>query len=300
MRRLLLIVVCFLPLTLSLASANGSSQRVRGKIVYSSDRGPNVRAAEIYSIRADGSQQRRLTQNNVEDLLPAWSHDHTRIAFVRGTGGGSSIWVMGASGARKHRLALGTHPSWSPSGSRIVFERRSVVEGGGSVYMMTDRGRRVRRITSGERPVWAPRGRRIAFVRDTKLFVVDADTRRVRRLADLGCEVYGEGDPATPTLSSPEWSPRARRLVVSIGCDYGRSSYVSAVLVDAGGGVTGEVPIDLAAGSRLAWSPDGARLAFRLRRELYVDAPRIVTALLDGSSMTTVTTGSGFDRDPDW
>jgi hypothetical protein len=64
--------------------------------------------------------------------------------------------------------------------------------------------------------------------------------------------------------------------------------------------VTDEVPIDLAAGSRLAWSPDGARLAFRLRQALYVDAPRIATALLDGSSITTVSTGAGNDHDPDW
>jgi Tol biopolymer transport system component len=249
---------------------------------------------EVFVVNADGSQQRRLTRNNVEDTLPAWSPDHTRIAFARGKGRSSSIWVMSASGTRQHRLALGTHPSWSPSGSRIVFQRK------GLVYTMTDRSRSVRRITRGKRPVWAPGGTRIAFVRDTKLLVADANSAAVRELAAFRCEVYGEGDSPRMTLSSPDWSPRGRRLVVSVTCDHDKTWDVSAVLVNTGGGVEPHVPIDLALGSSVAWSPDGARLAYLPRNEAYRDAPRIATALLDGSSVTTVTTGAGDDRDPDW
>ena len=83
-------------------------------------------------------------------------------------------------------------------------------------------------------------------------------------------------------------------------CDHDRTWDVFAVLVNTRGGVEPRVPINLASGSGVAWSPDGARLAYLTRNDAYRDAPRIATALLDGSSVTTVTTGAGDDRDPDW
>jgi Tol biopolymer transport system component len=159
---------------------------------------------------------------------------------------------------------------------------------------MTDRGRNTRRITEGERPAWAPRGASIAFLRDTNLFVADAGTGAVRLLVDLRCE-----DDGGTSLSSPEWSPDGKQIVVPVGCDWGRFGYVSALLVDAGGDVTGSLPINLAL-SRVAWSPDGARVAYSFGEPWSGDSPRIETTLLDGTAMTTVSSGSGDDRDPDW
>jgi Tol biopolymer transport system component len=256
--------------------------------------------AEIFVVNLDGSERLELTTNTVDDLLPAWSPNHARIAFARKARlGKPSIWVMTANGARQHRLRLGTHPSWSPTGSQLVFERDGVV------YTMTAQGRRVRRITKGTHPVWAPRGRRIAFERGTKVFLANVDTRAVRLLADrvggLACAQYGEGGPAVATLSSPEWSPNANRLVVSLSCDYENSLYVAAMMVGLdGNGVIGDVPINfLVPDSRLAWSPDGTRFAYAItpyRGSFY----RIVTAKLDGTDETTVTSGTAYDYDPDW
>jgi len=305
MRRLVFIVVCCLPLGLAQSSANSTSPSARDTIVFSS-RAAGA-DAELVVVKPDGSQRQQLTTNRVEDVLPAWSPDHTRVAFARKASyGKASIWVMSASGARQHRLRLGTHPSWSPSGSQLAFDR------GGVIYTMSDHGQKVRRITRGTHPVWAPRGKTIAFERGAKLFVklfvVNIDTRKVRLLADrdrgLACERYGEGDPAVTTLSSPEWSPDATRLLVSLSCDYYKSAYVKAMIVGLDGkGVTGNLPINaLVPGSRMAWSPDASRLAFATGfpgpgRSYY---PQIATAKPDGTDMTTLTSDVGSDRDPDW
>jgi Tol biopolymer transport system component len=139
-------------------------------------------------------------------------------------------------------------------------------------------------------------------VRARKLYVVGADGRGVRPLASFSCASFGEGDHAKPVPSAPEWSPNGHELAVTVTCDHDRVVEAFADLVDAdGGSVFERVPIDLAFGqTRVAWSPDGSRLAYPAAAELYADAPRIATALLDGSSTTTVTSGTGDDGDPDW
>jgi Tol biopolymer transport system component len=297
MRGLFFIAACCLPLAFAQAGANSSSMSAGEKIVFSSI--GNGDDAEVFVVNVDGSDRRELTTNTVDDMLPAWSPDHARIAFARKARiGKPSIWVMSASGAHEHRLGPGTHPSWSPSGSQLAFERNGVI------YTMTDHGKRVRRITKGTHPVWAPRAKRIAFERGTRVFLARLDSRAVRLLANrvsgLACDQYGEGDPAVATLSSPEWSPDASRIVVALGCDYYKSAYAAAKVVGLNGGVIGDIPIDnLALGSRLAWSPDGTRLAFAVSNFPSWPA-RIDTAKLDGTEETTVTATSAKDEDPDW
>jgi len=297
MRGLVLILACCLPLTFAQASANGSSLSAGNKIVFSSM--VNGDDAELFIVNTDGSERLQLTTNTVDDLLPAWSPDHTRIAFARKARVGKpSIWVMTASGANQHRLGPGTHPSWSPNGSQLVFERSGVV------YTMTVHGKMVRRITKGTHPVWAPHGKRIAFERGSRVFLATVGKKAVRLLAGpvagLKCEQYGEGDPAVVSLASPEWSPDASRIVVVLGCDYYKSAYAAAKIVGVHGGVIGDVPIHtLALGSRLAWSPDGTRLAFAV--STWPSWPAgIDTAKPDGTDETTVTETSARDEDPDW
>ena len=144
---------------------------------------------ELFVVNADGSHRRQLTSNNVEDVLPAWSPDHTRIAFARKDGPHVSIWIMSAGGKSQHRIGFGTHPSWSPEGSRVAFEHKGVV------YTMTDRGRRIRRIVRGDHPSWAPRGSSIAFFRDDALLVADVRRGQYGTLVPTSpVEDRGEGD----------------------------------------------------------------------------------------------------------
>ena len=88
------------------------------RIVFASNRHGNY---EIYIMDADGSNQLRLTSNDVADTSPAWSPDGSRIAFVSNRNSTPEIFIMSADGTSVSRLTGGSSPDWSPDGNWIVF-----------------------------------------------------------------------------------------------------------------------------------------------------------------------------------
>jgi integrase len=48
---------------------------------------------------ADGSQQRRLTRNNLGDGSPSWSPDGSEIVFTRGDDDATDLYLMRADGS---------------------------------------------------------------------------------------------------------------------------------------------------------------------------------------------------------
>jgi TolB protein len=91
-------------------------------IAFVSDRDKDL---EIYLVKPDGSELRRLTFSPGADQLPAWSPDGARIAFISDRDGNREIYVMNADGSGQTRLthhpAADDSPAWSPSGDRITF-----------------------------------------------------------------------------------------------------------------------------------------------------------------------------------
>jgi Tol biopolymer transport system component len=61
---------------------------------------------DIYVMNADGSGQRAVTNNTVDDEDPAWSPDGQKIAFesYRPRGGQAQIFVINADGSKETRL----------------------------------------------------------------------------------------------------------------------------------------------------------------------------------------------------
>ncbi len=60
--------------------------------------------------------------------MPAWSPDGRSIAFVRGGGASSSIWLLDLRSGRVRRLTHGgidVAPAWAPDGKSLVLVRRA-------------------------------------------------------------------------------------------------------------------------------------------------------------------------------
>jgi TolB protein len=161
--------------------------------------------SDIFSMRADGSGLRRLTDSPAIDTSPSFSPDGGQICFNSDRGGTPQLYLMGAGGGAARRISYGEgrygSPAWSPRGDLIAFTN---IKGGAfHVGVMRPDGSDERLITRShldQSPSWAPNGRIIQFARE------DASGRS--QLMTIDATGYNEQRVATPMdASDPDWSP---------------------------------------------------------------------------------------------
>ncbi len=125
-----------------LAEAGGDflqmEENSKGEIVFVSLRDGNP---EIYTMNADGSNQKRLTNNLATDFLPGWSPDDTQIVFNSNRDNNWEIYKINFDGSNQTNLtnhfAKDINPRWLSDG-RIVF--RTNREGYYEQYIMNSDG----------------------------------------------------------------------------------------------------------------------------------------------------------------
>jgi TolB protein len=164
---------------------------------------------ELYRVRADGKDLRRLTKNRTIDISPSWSPDGRQIAFVSDRSGNPQIYVMDANGSNVRRLTFdgsyNTSPAWSPDGRWIAYQCRVGMQF--DIWLVDPEGDTnlplVSHPRSDETPSWSPDSRKIAFSSTRRgsadIYVVDSNGSHLERLT------RSTGDD-----TSPAWGPHPR------------------------------------------------------------------------------------------
>jgi TolB protein len=163
-------------------------------LVFTSNRDGNP---ELYIMRRDGTETRRLTNHPAVDTSPTWSPAGRHIAFLSDRTGSPQIYVVGVDGLGLYRLTLQDsycdRPTWSPAPfNEIAYTART---GPGYDIRIIDLATKERRqITfsegSNESPAYAPNGRHMAFMSTRsgkqQIFTVGRDGRGLRQVTRTG------------------------------------------------------------------------------------------------------------------
>ncbi|GJQ42697.1 MAG: DUF5050 domain-containing protein [Ignavibacteriota bacterium] len=127
------------------------------EIVFNSNRDGNF---EIYVMNADGSNQTRLTNNNVKDWFPKWSPDGERIAYLSEVNGKNQLFVMNKDGSNQKQISFDLNIyngyewiEWSPDGAKIliqVFSEQNIRQ----IYIINADGSNQALLIEGNYPNW--------------------------------------------------------------------------------------------------------------------------------------------------
>jgi Tol biopolymer transport system component len=298
------VLVC-VPTTYAGRNLSSSADR---EIAFASNRGGNF---NLYTMRADGSGVRPITDDPSADVAPSWSPDGKRIVFLSQRGlsktlvkeGGFRVFVVSAGGGQA-RLLTSTpaqygRPAWAPNGRLIAVSLPNLPSFVAGMFLLSAvNGQRARVSRAGsledDWPTWSPDGSRMAFVAvdaccppHEHVYVMRADGRARHPLTrgDVGRD------------SAPAWSPDGFRIAFSYAFRLGTGPWraeIQAVSTDG-------TKLDTLSRGHLddqpTWSPDSSRIAF-VRSTGKTAHLYVIRAA--GGQPRQLTRGQSIDVEPAW
>ena len=196
----------------------------------------------LWRSKVDGGERLQLTSPPLFAMLPRWSPDGTRIAFMAHQPGKPwSVYVIPAEGGSSDQPTPADHrgadPNWSPDGNSLLFGRNPVDEAPGAgtldLEIVDLRTHAISKVPGSEgmySPRWSPDGRHIlAFPGAAdRLMLFDFKTQRWTELAKInvgwpewsrsGDYIYFSGNPPAgqPGLFRVRISDHKLEQVVSL------------------------------------------------------------------------------------
>jgi Tol biopolymer transport system component len=217
-------------IALAPTTASATYPGADGRIAFSQADSAREPSGDLYLVEPDGTDLVQLTDLPDHESQPSWSADGQRIVFtvyVLG-GGGTWIYTMGADGSEQRPVvhvdigdvgdAQAISPTFTPSGSEIVYSTRSAIRSIGvdgtdpeTIYRVP--GTRSGRCCVSD-PTVSPDGKLIAFVRtaprlrNSGLWTMNRNGEKLRRLSSA---------PRDRGMKNPDFSPDGKDLYVQRG-----------------------------------------------------------------------------------
>jgi Tol biopolymer transport system component len=244
-------------------------------------------AYKVYTMAADGSDRRLVTQDKNDDRHPTWSPDGKMLAIDTGTELKREIAIVDlASGARTQITnldAFSSFPAWSPDGTRLSFYvyQKGTLE----LWTVNRDGTRLVQMTQGlasenksqctfacHMAAWSPDGSRLAYA--------DGDQMRVftMRSDDGTDQVKVSVDDPTGRSHFPAYLHDGRLAYVTEHINPGQSWTDIWAVAPGSGHQPDPLLQDVQVQGPFEFSPDGTRLLFASPRNGNFD---IYVATLD-------------------
>ena len=298
-----------------------------GYISFASNRGGDF---NIYIMDTNSENLSNLTDDPARELEPAWSPDGHFLAYVSNRDGDFKIYVMNAK-TREHRRLTHRHesersPAWSPDGKWIAFVSGSFENppfgkitsyiyktdvNGAHLVQLTDQGKNLQ-------PAWSPDSKQITFVSYDRgerkgLYVMDANGRRLRRLADQKVQALRgifQGECA--------WSPDGKQIAFSIVVPEDDRMHLCVIDIDGknfrqltqGGPIVRAkeaekfrlpIPFPLPEIGSPAWSSDGKSIAYAYSDTVFGGTADIYVIDMEGNGRgKPLVKEAGQDLSPAW
>ncbi len=263
---------------------------------------------ELYSMNADGSNQRRLTNTELPVEAGAkWSPNGQRVVYVRREISTSNvqIWIMNADGSGQTRLTNNAgndqNPSWRPDGTKIVFSRcdaSNVCD----LFTMNPDGTSQTELplvnTANDEDVasYSPDGSKIIFVCSTSgatfanqnICTANADGSNRQQITSTLSPIAN---------SDPVFSPDGTRIAFSRQADQANFATRDIFTMNADGSGQTNRTNNAVADFLPIWSADGSKIAFTTARDTINE---IYVMNSDGSLPNRLTFNSVVDTVTDW